>query len=173
MTPTCSARADDLEEQEGAYPVGGNRFSSSVRRLGASLRRQDGASIRSSRRYVIVRVNPQIHQWAPAVSANLTALAHLERQHRNAEWLPFSAVSGFNAAGICPQLDRHGKLAFSASRMITAPTNVSTIDRICVHCSGQSGFGNKAPHPFKLEEGQVSRAEPRSIGSRISTRSIL
>ena len=40
----------ELEEKEGAYPVGGKPLCQSVWGLGATLRRQDGAGVRSSRR---------------------------------------------------------------------------------------------------------------------------
>ncbi len=44
----CFRTRSELEEKEGGWPVGGNRYQSASGEMGAALRGQDGAGVRPS-----------------------------------------------------------------------------------------------------------------------------
>ena len=132
---------DELEEQEGAYPVGGNRFSSSS---GDWVPLYEGKMVQAfDHRAASIVVNPDnVHRPAQPKPAT-------REQHRNAEWLPNprfwvpAAECGWTAM-------ENWVLGF---KEITAPTNVRTL---IASLLPTVGFGNKVPI-LKPESG--SRAE--------------
>ena len=119
----------ELEEQEGAYPVGGNRFSSPS---GDWVPLYEGKMVQAfDHRAASVVVNPE-NQHRPAQPEPATP-----EQHRNADWLPdpqFWVLRSETAFPMYPYL-----LAF---KDVTAPTNMRSM--IAVLIPG-SGVGNTLP----------------------------
>ena len=131
----------ELEEREGAYPIGGNRFGSSS---GDWVPLYEGKMVQAfDHRAANIVVNPENqHRPAQPVPATL-------EQHRNADWLPNpqfwvpASECGWTAGA-------DWVLGF---KEITAPTNVRTF---IASLLPTVGFGNKVPI-LKPEAG--SRAE--------------
>ena len=131
----------ELEEREGAYPIGGNRFGSSS---GDWVPLYEGKMVQAfDHRAASVVVNPENqHRPAQPVPATL-------EQHRNADWLPDpqfwvpASECGWTAGA-------DWVLGF---KEITAPTNIRTF---IASLLPTVGFGNKVPI-LKPEAG--SRAE--------------
>ena len=77
---------EELEEQEGAYPVGGNRFASPS---GDWVPLYEGKMVQAfDHRAANIVVNPE-NQHRPAQPVPATP-----EQHRNADWLPDPAILG-------------------------------------------------------------------------------
>ena len=131
----------ELEEREGAYPIGGNRFGSSS---GDWVPLYEGKMVQAfDHRAANIVVNPENqHRPAQPVPATL-------EQHQNADWLPDpqfwvpASECGWTAGA-------DWVLGF---KEITAPTNVRTF---IASLLPTVGFGNKVPI-LKPEAG--SRAE--------------
>ena len=131
----------ELEEQEGAYPVGGNRFSSPS---GDWVPLYEGKMVQAfDHRAASVVVNPE-NQHRPAQPEPATP-----EQHRNADWLPDpqfwvpASECGWTAGS-------DWVLGF---KEITAPTNVRTFIAALLPTVG---FGNKVPI---LKPEATNRAE--------------
>ena len=120
----------ELEEQEGAYPVGGNRFSSPS---GDWVPLYEGKMVQAfDHRAANVIVNPE-NQHRPAQPEPATL-----EQHRNAGWLPdpqFWVLA--SECGWTTDLD--WVLGF---KEITSPTNARTFIAALLPTVG---FGNKVP----------------------------
>ena len=119
----------ELEEQEGAWPCGGNRFDSPS---GEWLPLYEGKMVQAfDHRAASIVVNP----------ANLHRPAQPERatdaQHRDADWLPEPQY--WVAAAECGWPSRTWVLGF---KEITAPTNARTFIAAILPAVG---FGNKIP----------------------------
>ena len=131
----------ELEEKEGAYPIGGNRFASPS---GDWVPLYEGKMVQAfDHRAASVVVNPE-NQHRPAQPVPATPA-----QHQNADWLPDpqfwvpASESSWTAGA-------DWVLGF---KEITAPTNVRTF---IASLLPTVGFGNKVPI-LKPEAG--SRAE--------------
>ena len=121
---------EELEEKEGAYPIGGNRFSSPS---GEWVPLYEGKMVQAfDHRAASVVVNPENqHRPAQPVPATLD-------QHLNAGWLPdpqFWVLA--SKCGWTTESD--WVLGF---KEITAPTNVRTFIAALLPTVG---FGNKVP----------------------------
>ena len=122
----------ELEEQEGAYPVGGNRFSSPS---GDWVSLYEGKMVQAfDHRDASVVVNPE-NQHRPAQPVPATP-----EQHQNADWLPnpqFWVLRSETSFPMSPYL-----IAF---KDVTAPTNVPVHD-----CGADPRFWSRkhAPHRF-------------------------
>ena len=119
----------ELEEREGAYPIGGNRFASPS---GDWVPLYEGKMVQAfDHRAANIVVNPENqHRPAQPVPATL-------EQHRNADWFPtpqFWVLRSETAFPAIPYL-----LAF---KDVTAPTNVRSM--IAALIPG-SGVGNTLP----------------------------
>ena len=119
----------ELEEREGAYPIGGNRFASPS---GDWVPLYEGKMVQAfDHRAANIVVNPKNqHRPAQPVPATL-------EQHRNADWLPnpqFWVLQSETSFPAIPYL-----LAF---KDVTAPTNVRSM--ITALIPG-SGVGNTLP----------------------------
>ena len=131
----------ELEEKEGAYPIGGNRFASPS---GDWVPLYEGKMVQAfDHRAANIVVKPENqHRPAQPVPATL-------EQHRNADWLPDpqfwvpASECGWTA----------GPDWVLGFKEITAPTNVRTF---IASLLPTVGFGNKVPI-LKPEAG--SRAE--------------
>ena len=119
----------ELEEKEGAYPVGGNRFASPS---GDWVPLYEGKMVQAfDHRAASVVVNPE-NQHRPAQPEPTTP-----EQHQNADWLPdpqFWVLESETSFPTAPYL-----LAF---KDVTAPTNVRSM--IAALIPG-SGVGNTLP----------------------------
>ena len=119
----------ELEEKEGAYPVGGNRFASPS---GDWVPLYEGKMVQAfDHRAASVVVNPE-NQHRPAQPEPATP-----EQHQNADWLPdpqFWVLRSETSFPTAPYL-----LAF---KDVTAPTNVRSM--IAALIPG-SGVGNTLP----------------------------
>ena len=119
----------ELEEQEGAYPVGGNRFASPS---GDWVPLYEGKMVQAfDHRAASVVVKPE-NQHRPAQPKPATS-----EQHRKADWLPapqFWVLRGETSFPTVPYL-----LVF---KDVTAPTNVRSM--IAALIPG-SGVGNTLP----------------------------
>ena len=132
---------EELEEKEGAYPIGGNRFASPS---GDWVPLYEGKMVQAfDHRAANIVVKPENqHRPAQPVPATL-------EQHRNADWLPDpqfwvpASECGWTA----------GPDWVLGFKEITAPTNVRTF---IASLLPTVGFGNKVPI-LKPEAG--SRAE--------------
>ena len=120
----------ELEEREGAWPIGGNRFASPT---GEWVPLYEGKMVQAfDHRAASVVVNLE-NQHRPAQPEPATL-----DQHRNPEWLPdpqywvLASECGWAA-------ETHWVLGF---KEITAPTNVRTFIAALVPTVG---FGNKVP----------------------------
>ena len=120
---------EELEEQESAYPVGGNRFASPS---GDWVPLYEGKMVQAfDHRAASVVVNPE-NQHRPAQPEPATP-----EQHQNADWLPdsqFWVLRSETSFPTAPYL-----LAF---KDVTAPTNVRSM--IAALIPG-SGVGNTLP----------------------------
>ena len=132
---------EELEEKEGAYPIGGNRFASPS---GDWVPLYEGKMVQAfDHRAASVVVNPE-NQHRPAQPVPATPA-----QHQNADWLPDpqfwvpASECGWTAGA-------DWVLGF---KEITAPTNVRTF---IASLLPTVGFGNKVPI---LKPGAGSRAE--------------
>ena len=119
----------ELEEREGAYPIGGNRFASPS---GDWVPLYEGKMVQAfDHRAANIVVNPKNqHRPAQPVPATL-------EQHRNADWLPnpqFWVLQSETSFPAIPYL-----LVF---KDVTAPTNVRSM--IAALIPG-SGVGNTLP----------------------------
>ena len=119
----------ELEEREGAYPIGGNRFGSSS---GDWVPLYEGKMVQAfDHRAANIVVNPENqHRPAQPVPATL-------EQHRNADWLPnpqFWVLRSETSFPVSSYL-----LAF---KDVTAPTNMRSM--IAALIPG-SGVGNTLP----------------------------
>ena len=121
---------EELEEQEGAYPIGGNRFASPS---GDWVPLYEGKMVQAfDHRAARVVVNPENqHRPAQPVPATL-------EQHRNADWLP-DPQFWVQASECGWQAGSSWVLGF---KEITAPTNVRTFIAALLPTVG---FGNKVP----------------------------
>ena len=132
---------EELEEKEGAYPVGGNRFASPA---GDWVPLYEGKMVQAfDHRAASVVVNPE-NQHRPAQPIPATP-----EQHKNTEWLPdpqFWVLA--SKCGWTTELD--WVLGF---KEITAPTNVRTFIAALLPTVG---FGNKVPI---LKPEATNRAE--------------
>ena len=118
----------ELEEQEGAYPVGGNRFSSPS---GDWVPLYEGKMVQAfDHRAASVVVNPE-NQHRPAQPVPATP-----EQHRNPDWLP-DAQFWVPASECGWTAGSDWVLGF---KEITAPTNVRTFIAALLPTVG---FGNK------------------------------
>ena len=120
---------DDLEEREGAWPSGGNRFDSPD---GEWLPLYEGKMVQAfDHRAASIVVNPaNLHRPAQPEPAT-------EEQHRNADWLP--APQFWVPAAECGWPAVTWVLGF---KEITAPTNARTFISAILPAVG---FGNKMP----------------------------
>ena len=120
---------EELEEKEGAYPIGGNRFASPS---GDWVPLYEGKMVQAfDHRAASVVVNPE-NQHRPAQPEPTTP-----EQHQNADWLPdpqFWVLRSETSFPTAPYL-----LAF---KDVTAPTNVRSM--IAALIPG-SGVGNTLP----------------------------
>ena len=121
---------EELEEQEGAYPVGGNRFDSAT---GEWLPLYEGKMVQAfDHRAASIFVNPE-NQHRPAQPKPATL-----DQHQNADWLPNPQF--WVPVSECGWTSRPDwVLGF---KEITAPTNVRTF---IASLLPTVGFGNKVP----------------------------
>ena len=119
----------DLEEREGAWPSGGNRFDSPT---GEWLPLYEGKMVQAfDHRAASVVVNPEnLHRPAQPKPAT-------EEQHRDADWLPDPQY--WVAASECDWPTVTWILGF---KEITASTNVRTFISAILPAVG---FGNKVP----------------------------
>ena len=131
----------ELEEQEGAYPVGGNRFASPA---GDWVPLYEGKMVQAfDHRAASVVVNPE-NQHRPAQPVPATP-----EQHRNPDWLP-DAQFWVPASECGWTAGSDWVLGF---KEITAPTNVRTFIAALLPTVG---FGNKVPI---LKPEATNRAE--------------
>ena len=127
----------ELEEREGAYPIGGNRFDSPA---GEWAPLYEGKMVQSfDHRAANVVVNPE-NQHRPAQPEPATV-----HQHRDPGWLPDPQY--WVLASECDWADETWVLGF---KEITAPTNARTFIATLLPTVG---FGNKVPI-LKPETGQ-------------------
>lgn len=119
----------ELEDQEGAWPSGGNRFDSPA---GEWLPLYEGKMVQAfDHRAAGIVVNPaNLHRPAQPEPAT-------EEQHRNANWLPEPQY--WVSADECGWPGRTWVLGF---KEITAPTNARTFIAAILPAVG---FGNKIP----------------------------
>ncbi len=120
----------ELEEKEGAYPVGGNRFASPS---GDWVPLYEGKMVQAfDHRAASITVNPENqHRPAQPLPATLD-------QHRNADWLPDPQF--WVPASACGwTVESDWVLGF---KEINAPTNVRTFIAALLPTVG---FGNKVP----------------------------
>ena len=132
----CFRNREELEEREGAWPIGGNCFDSPS---GKWLPLYEGKMVQAfDHRAASVVVNPtNQHRPAQAVSATVA-------QHANPSWVP--APRFWVNATQCASCPRMGwVLGF---KEITAATNARTMISALLPAVG---FGNKVPI-LKLEE---------------------
>ena len=129
---------DELEEQEGAYPIGGNRFASPS---GDWVPLYEGKMVQAfDHRAASIVVNPE-NQHRPAQPETATT-----EQHQEPDWLPdpqFWVMRSETSFATSPYL-----LAF---KDVTAPTNVRSM--IAALIPG-SGVGNTLP--IVSTDGQAS-----------------
>ena len=121
---------EELEEQEGAWPIGGNRFDSAA---GEWVPLYEGKMVQAfDHRAARIVVNPEnLHRPAQPLSTT-------PEQHRNLDWLPDPQY--WVAASACGWPPEYGwVLGF---KEITAPTNVRTFIAALLPTVG---FGNKVP----------------------------
>ena len=119
-----------LEEQEGAWPVGGNRFDSPA---GEWLPLYEGKMVQAfDHRAASIVINPaNVHRPAQPAPATI-------EQQQNASWLPHPQY--WVPASECRwSSDSNWVLGF---KEITAPTNVRTFIAALLPAVG---FGNKVP----------------------------
>ena len=138
---------EELEEREGAWPIGGNRFDSAE---GIWLPLYEGKMVQAfDHRAASIVIKPEnLHR--PAQTEPTTA-----EQHRNPSWLPDPQY--WVAATECGWPEESGwVLGF---KEITAPTNVRTFIASLLPAVG---FGNKVP--ILLPETEDDRASSRSGG---------
>lgn len=130
----------ELEEREGAYPVGGNRFGSAN---GEWVPLYEGKMVQANdHRAASVVVNPE-NQHRPASPISAT-----EEQHGNPDWVP--SPQYWVAARECGWPSAEGwVLGF---KEITAATNARTMIAALLP---QVGFGNKVP--LLMPEGEERR----------------
>ena len=131
----------ELEEKEGAYPVGGNRFASPS---GDWVPLYEGKMVQAfDHRAASITVNPE-NQHRPAQPVPATP-----EQHRNPDWLP-DAQFWVPASECGWTAGSDWVLGF---KEITAPTNVRTFIAALLPTVG---FGNKVPI---LKPEATNRAE--------------
>ena len=120
---------EELEEQEGAYPIGGHRFDSPT---GEWLPLYEGKMVQAfDHRAASVVVNPEnLHRPAQPDSATT-------EQHANLDWQP-EPQFWINGAQL-PEYDLHWWLGWKDA---TAPTNVRTVIAAVIP---RSGVGNTFP----------------------------
>ena len=121
---------EELEEKEGAYPIGGNRYDSPE---GKWVPLYEGKMVQAfDHRAASVVVNPE-NQHRPAQPVTATS-----EQHRDPDWLPDPQY--WVLASECGWAARSDwVLGF---KEITAPTNVRTFIATLLPTVG---FGNKVP----------------------------
>lgn len=130
----------ELEEQEGAYPIGGNRFGSPA---GNWVPLYEGKMVQAfDHRAASVVVNLD-NQHRPAQPEPATLA-----QHQNPEWLPDPQF--WVAASECGWLS--GSTWVLGFKEITAPTNVRTFISALLPTVG---FGNKVPILKPETEGRT------------------
>ena len=120
----------ELEEREGAYPTGGNRFASPA---GEWVPLYEGKMVQAfDHRAASIRINPaNVHRPAQPEPTNL-------EQHQDSTWLPDPQYWVLaSECGWSPQSS--WVLGF---KEITAPTNVRTFIAALLPAVG---FGNKVP----------------------------
>ena len=119
----------ELEDEEGAYPLGGNRFNSPS---GEWVPLYEGKMVQAyDHRAASVVVNPENrHRPAQPVPATL-------EQHGNADWLPDPQF--WVARSQIPAEDCEWWIGW---KDVTAPTNVRTVIAAIIP---QSGVGNTFP----------------------------
>ena len=121
---------EELEEQEGSWPIGGNRFDSAA---GEWVPLYEGKMVQAfDHRAARIVVNPEnLHRPAQPLPATL-------EQHRDPDWLPDPQY--WVASSACGWSPEYGwVLGF---KEITAPTNVRTFIAALLPTVG---FGNKVP----------------------------
>ena len=120
---------EELEDEEGAYPLGGNRFNSPI---GEWVPLYEGKMVQAyDHRAASVVVNPENrHRPAQPVPATL-------EQHENADWLPDPQF--WVARSQIPAEDCEWWIGW---KDVTAPTNVRTVIAAIIP---QSGVGNTFP----------------------------
>ena len=120
---------EELEEEEGAYPAGGNRFASPS---GDWVPLYEGKMVQAfDHRAASIVVNPE-NQHRPAQPKPATL-----DQHQTADWLPnpqFWVLRSETAFSTSPYL--------FAFKDVTAPTNVRSMIAALIPCSG---VGNTLP----------------------------
>ena len=120
----------ELEEQEGAYPTGGNRFGSAA---GEWVPLYEGKMVQAfDHRAASVVINPE-NQHRPAQQEPATI-----EQHRDPDWLP-DPQFWVKSEECRWDIDSNWVLGF---KEITAPTNVRTFISALFPAVG---FGNKVP----------------------------
>ena len=127
---------EELEEQEGAYPIGGNRFASPS---GDWVPLYEGKMVQAfDHRAANIVVNPE-NQHRPAQPVPATP-----EQHRNADWLPDPQ---YWVPADCETsfLTVRDKLGFLAFKDVTALRQMCR-SMIAALDPNSSGVGNKAPH---------------------------
>ena len=120
---------EELEDKEGAYPIGGNRFNSPS---GEWVPLYEGKMVQAyDHRAADIVVNPENrHRPAQPVPATLA-------QHGNVDWLP--APQFWVARARIPDEDCEWWIGW---KDVTAPTNVRTVIASIIP---QSGVGNTFP----------------------------
>ena len=139
---------EELDEREGAWPIGANRFDSAK---GIWLPLYEGKMVQAfDHRAASIVIKPEnLHR--PAQPEPTTA-----EQHRNPSWLPDPQY--WVAATECGWPEESGWIL--GFKEITAPTNVRTFIASLLPAVG---FGNKVP--IFLPETEDDRAASRSGGS--------
>ena len=121
---------EELEEREGAWPVGGNRFDSAT---GEWVPLYEGKMVQAfDHRAASIVIKPEnLHRPAQPLPATL-------ERHRDPSWLPDPQF--WVAASVCGWPPEYGwVLGF---KEITAPTNARTFIAALLPAVG---FGNKVP----------------------------
>ena len=131
----------ELEEKEGAWPIGGNRFDS---RSGEWVPLYEGKMVQAfDHRAAGVVVNPEnLHRPSQPEPAVL-------EQHRDPDWLPLPQYWVLRSETSFPEAS--WLLGF---KDVTAPTNVRSMIAALVPCAG---LGNTLPF-LSLEDATAGRA---------------
>lgn len=137
----------ELEEREGAYPLGGNRFGSAS---GEWWPLYEGKMVQAyDHRAANVVVNPaNQHRPASPVAASLA-------EHQSPDWFP-DPQFWINSGVIPPALDQF----LIAFKDVTAPTNVRSMIASLIPCSG---VGNTLQLLLKGAEAMLSAEASAAI----------
>ena len=128
---------EELEEREGAYPIGGNRFNSPS---GEWFPLYEGKMVQAyDHRAASIVVNPE-NRHRPAQSQQATL-----EQHKNPDWLPEPRFWVSTDSCKWPK----GLEWIVSFKHVTAPTNVRTM---IASILPRAGFGNSLPILLPIAE---------------------